>query len=125
MCVEQFYKIFLGIKNHVSTILSQMFTQVDHVIKSIRRNNKSQRFLTCTTKAILMTTVMNFNSQNCSFILDVKQVFCSKKMFGRTLKCKIAKDNGRATEFIKRKYYTDKSRCYECGVRSQHCKQLC
>lgn len=37
-------------------------------------------------------------------------------LFGRTLKCSIAKDNGRATEFIRRKYYTDKSRCYECGV---------
>ncbi|CAH1785002.1 unnamed protein product [Owenia fusiformis] len=37
------------------------------------------------------------------------------EMFGRTLKCSIAKDNGRATEFIRRKEYTDKSTCYECG----------
>jgi len=38
-----------------------------------------------------------------------------KQMFGRTIKCCIANDNGRATEFIRRKYYPDKSTCYECG----------
>lgn len=37
------------------------------------------------------------------------------KMFERTIKCSIAKDNGRAPEFIRRKEYLDKSRCYECG----------
>ncbi|KAK3770285.1 hypothetical protein RRG08_029940 [Elysia crispata] len=37
------------------------------------------------------------------------------KMFERTISCSIAKDNGRAPEFIRRKEYTDKSRCYECG----------
>lgn len=36
-------------------------------------------------------------------------------MFGRTLKCSIAKDNGRSAEFIHKKQYPDKSRCYECG----------
>lgn len=39
-----------------------------------------------------------------------------RELFGRTLKCSIAKDNGRTTEFIRRKFYKDKSRCYECGV---------
>ncbi|XP_064604704.1 zinc finger CCHC-type and RNA-binding motif-containing protein 1-like [Liolophura sinensis] len=37
------------------------------------------------------------------------------QMFGRTIKCSIAKDNGRASDFIRRKNYPDKSRCYECG----------
>ncbi|ESO82325.1 hypothetical protein LOTGIDRAFT_134785 [Lottia gigantea] len=37
------------------------------------------------------------------------------QMFGRTIKCSIAKDNGRTTEFIRRKEYKDKSHCYECG----------
>ncbi|XP_050412425.1 zinc finger CCHC-type and RNA-binding motif-containing protein 1 [Patella vulgata] len=37
------------------------------------------------------------------------------EMFGRTIKCSIAKDNGRTTEFIRRKEYKDKSHCYECG----------
>ncbi|KAI3956562.1 hypothetical protein MKW92_049502 [Papaver armeniacum] len=33
----------------------------------------------------------------------------------RTLNVKIASDNGRAAEFIKKKVYKDKSKCYECG----------
>ncbi|XP_025106971.1 zinc finger CCHC-type and RNA-binding motif-containing protein 1-like isoform X2 [Pomacea canaliculata] len=37
------------------------------------------------------------------------------KMFERTINCTIAKDNGRAPEFIRRREYKDKSRCYECG----------
>lgn len=39
----------------------------------------------------------------------------AKELFGRTLKVCIATDNGRTTEFIKRRVYKDKSRCYECG----------
>uniref|UniRef100_A0A8C2XDU7 Zinc finger CCHC-type and RNA binding motif 1 n=1 Tax=Cyclopterus lumpus TaxID=8103 RepID=A0A8C2XDU7_CYCLU len=39
----------------------------------------------------------------------------SKQLFGRTVKASIAVDNGRATEFIKRRNYTDKTKCYECG----------
>lgn len=37
------------------------------------------------------------------------------QLFGRTIKCTIANDNGRATEFIRKKTYPDKSKCYECG----------
>lgn len=36
-------------------------------------------------------------------------------MFGRTLRSNLAIDNGRSVEFIRRKSYPDKSRCYECG----------
>lgn len=36
-------------------------------------------------------------------------------MFGRTLKLSIAKDNGRSNEFIHKREYPDKQRCYECG----------
>ena len=43
------------------------------------------------------------------------QALNRKELFGRTLKCTIATDNGRTTEFIKRRYYKDKTRCYECG----------
>ena len=39
-----------------------------------------------------------------------------KQLFERKIKCVIAKDNGRASEFIKKKEYPDKSTCYECGV---------
>nr|CAI5831419.1 unnamed protein product [Callosobruchus analis] len=38
-----------------------------------------------------------------------------KEMFGRTLKASLAKDNGRASEFIRRKEYPNKTRCFECG----------
>lgn len=38
------------------------------------------------------------------------------ELFGRTIQCSIAKDNGRAPEFIRRREYKDKSRCYECGA---------
>jgi len=38
-----------------------------------------------------------------------------RQLFKRTVKCTIAKDNGRASEFIKKKEYPDKSTCYECG----------
>lgn len=37
------------------------------------------------------------------------------QMFDRTINCTMAKDNGRAPEFIRRREYKDKSRCYECG----------
>uniref|UniRef100_A0A3P8YZ56 Uncharacterized protein n=1 Tax=Esox lucius TaxID=8010 RepID=A0A3P8YZ56_ESOLU len=49
------------------------------------------------------------SAQNCSRALNNKQ------LFGRTVKASIAIDNGRATEFIRRRNYTDKSKCYECG----------
>ncbi|KAK2969075.1 hypothetical protein RJ640_021114 [Escallonia rubra] len=38
-----------------------------------------------------------------------------KILNGRTLSASIAADNGRASEFIRRRVYKDKSRCYECG----------
>ena len=40
-----------------------------------------------------------------------------KELFGRTIKCSVARDNGRAVEFIRRKTYKDKSRyMYLCHV---------
>ena len=47
-----------------------------------------------------------------------------RQLFGRTITCSIAKDNGRTTEFIKRRQYKDKSRCYECG-ESGHLSYMC
>ncbi|KAL3838284.1 hypothetical protein ACJIZ3_022875 [Penstemon smallii] len=38
-----------------------------------------------------------------------------KVLNGRTLRASIASDNGRAAEFIRKKEYKDKSKCYECG----------
>jgi U11/U12 small nuclear ribonucleoprotein SNRNP31 len=45
-------------------------------------------------------------------------------LFGRTIVCRIANDNGRAREFVRRKEYPDKSRCYECGD-SGHLSYAC
>jgi U11/U12 small nuclear ribonucleoprotein SNRNP31 len=38
-----------------------------------------------------------------------------KVLNGRTVSASIASDNGRAPEFIRKREYKDKSRCYECG----------
>ncbi|XP_014210773.1 zinc finger CCHC-type and RNA-binding motif-containing protein 1 [Copidosoma floridanum] len=48
-------------------------------------------------------------AQNC-----VKELN-TRKIGGRTIKSSIAVDNGRSAEFIRRKDYPDKSKCYECG----------
>lgn len=54
--------------------------------------------------------------QSYSFMdIHLSHVFVSQ-LFGRTVKASIAIDNGRATEFIRRRNYTDKTKCYECGV---------
>ncbi|XP_037067925.1 zinc finger CCHC-type and RNA-binding motif-containing protein 1-like [Pollicipes pollicipes] len=45
----------------------------------------------------------------CAAALDGRTVF------GRTLHASLARDNGRAAEFVRRREYPDKSRCYECG----------
>lgn len=49
------------------------------------------------------------SAHNCARSLNNKQ------LFGRTVKASIAVDNGRAAEFIRRRNYSDKSKCYECG----------
>ena len=63
-------------------------------------------------------------SKGVAFILFVDRssaqravrVMNDRELFGRKLKCCIAKDNGRTKDYIKRKIYKDKSFCYECGV---------
>ena len=71
-------------------------------------------------------------SKGVAFVLFVErssahraiQALNRKELFGRTLKVSIAVDNGRAKDFIKRKVYKDKSRCYECG-ESGHLSYCC
>lgn len=46
-------------------------------------------------------------------------------MFGRVLTCRIANDNGRSSEFIRKRTYPDKSRCYECGQLGDHLSYQC
>lgn len=47
--------------------------------------------------------------------LEAVKVMDGKVLNKRTIKVSIAADNGRAKEFIKKRVYKDKSRCYECG----------
>ncbi|KAK8939428.1 Zinc finger CCCH domain-containing protein 42 [Platanthera guangdongensis] len=62
-------------------------------------------------------------SRGVAFILFVSREDASaavrtmnkKILNGRTISVSIAADNGRAAEFIRRRVYKDKSRCYECG----------
>ncbi|BHF59951.1 Zinc finger CCHC-type and RNA-binding motif-containing protein 1 [Sparganum proliferum] len=71
-------------------------------------------------------------SRGVAFILFLKQTEaeeCAKKldnfeMLGRRIKASIAHDNGRTPEFIRRREYPDKSRCYECG-ESGHLSYAC
>ncbi|XP_012270885.1 zinc finger CCHC-type and RNA-binding motif-containing protein 1 isoform X2 [Orussus abietinus] len=62
-------------------------------------------------------------SKGVAFVLFLKAedaIKCAKELNntevgGRTVKSSIAADNGRSTEFIRRRDYPDKSLCYECG----------
>lgn len=47
--------------------------------------------------------------------LSAAKTMNGKILNGRVLTASIANDNGRAPEFIRRRVYKDKSRCYECG----------
>ncbi|KAJ8301805.1 hypothetical protein KUTeg_020792 [Tegillarca granosa] len=74
-------------------------------------------------KVTIMKDQVTRKSKGVAFVLFIEKESAWKavkalnntQMFGRTIKCNIAKDNGRATEFIRRKDYKDKTRCYECG----------
>lgn len=63
-----------------------------------------------------LSITQRLSASNAS-VMDVSMwnMFASQ-LFGRMVKASIAIDNGRAAEFIRRRNYTDKSKCYECGV---------
>lgn len=86
--------------------LHKLFTKYGKVVKvTIVKDKETRR-----SKGVAFVLFLDKESaQNCSRSLNNKQ------LFGRTVKASIAVDNGRATEFIRRRNYTDKSRCYECG----------
>ncbi|KAM6985384.1 zinc finger CCHC-type and RNA-binding motif-containing protein 1 [Aplochiton taeniatus] len=86
--------------------LHKLFSKYGNVVKvTIVKDKETRR-----SKGVAFVLFLNKESaQNCSRSLNNKQ------LFGRTVKASIAVDNGRATEFIRRRNYTDKSKCYECG----------
>ncbi|KAG9445546.1 hypothetical protein H6P81_011674 [Aristolochia fimbriata] len=75
-------------------------------------------------KVTVLKDGVSRKSKGVAFVLFVSQEDARKavkEMQGkilnkRQLKVSIATDNGRAGEFIRRRVYKDKSRCYECGV---------
>ncbi|XP_050302554.1 zinc finger CCHC-type and RNA-binding motif-containing protein 1-like [Anthonomus grandis grandis] len=90
------------------------------------KNNDLHKVFEKHGKIVKVTVVKDRHSRKSkgvAFILFLKPEDASicvaetnlKEMFGRTLKASIAKDNGRYAEFIRRKEYPDKTRCYECG----------
>jgi len=74
-------------------------------------------------KVTILKDKITRRSRGVAFVLFLKTedaVSCAKavnntEVLGRTLKSSIAVDNGRSTEFIRRRDYPDKSQCYECG----------
>ncbi|XP_061618090.1 zinc finger CCHC-type and RNA-binding motif-containing protein 1 [Phyllopteryx taeniolatus] len=86
--------------------LHKLFTKYGKVVKVTIVKDKD----THKSKGVAFVLFLDRESaHNCARAVNNKQ------LFGRTVKASIAIDNGRATEFIRRRNYTDKSRCYECG----------
>ncbi len=85
--------------------LHKVFEKYGRVVKITIMKNKDRQ-----SRGVAFVLYLDRESAtNCVNAVNKTQ------MFGRTLRCSIANDNGRASEFIKRKVYKDKSQCYECG----------
>ncbi|KAM8973711.1 zinc finger CCHC-type and RNA-binding motif-containing protein 1 [Pelodytes ibericus] len=86
--------------------LHRIFSKYGKVVKvTVLRDKDSRR-----SKGVAFVLFLDKEpAQHCVRALHNKQ------LFGRVIKASIAIDNGRAAEFIRRRNYTDKSRCYECG----------
>ncbi|KAM4677311.1 zinc finger CCHC-type and RNA-binding motif-containing protein 1 isoform 1-T4 [Discoglossus pictus] len=86
--------------------LHRIFSKYGKVVKvTIVKDKESRR-----SKGVAFVLYLDKEpAQHCVRALNNKQ------LFGRVIKASIAIDNGRAAEFIRRRNYTDKSRCYECG----------
>ncbi|KAK0181392.1 hypothetical protein PV327_003683 [Microctonus hyperodae] len=91
-------------------------------------NNDIHQLLESYGKIVKVTVVkdrIKRRSKGVAFVLFLKQeeaVSCAKalndtEIGGRTIKCSIAVDNGRSTEFIRKRDYPDKSQCWECGEK--------
>ncbi|XP_053318080.1 zinc finger CCHC-type and RNA-binding motif-containing protein 1 [Spea bombifrons] len=86
--------------------LHRIFSKYGKVVKvTVLRDKDSRK-----SKGVAFVLFLDKESaQHCVRALN------NKELFGRVIKASIAIDNGRAAEFIRRRNYTDKSRCYECG----------
>lgn len=83
-------------------------------------------------KVTIMKDKRTRRSKGVAFVLFLNRedaYTCAKRlnhreMFGRRLKSSIATDNGRSTEFVRKRVYTDKTACYECG-KTGHLSYRC
>uniref|UniRef100_M3XP96 Zinc finger CCHC-type and RNA-binding motif-containing protein 1 n=1 Tax=Mustela putorius furo TaxID=9669 RepID=M3XP96_MUSPF len=99
-------------------------------------NNDLYRIFSKYGKVVKMVTIMKDKdtrkSKGVAFILfldkdsaqNCTRAINNKQLFGRVIKASIAIDNGRAAEFIRRRSYFDKSKCYEYG-ESGHLSYAC
>ncbi|KAK1166852.1 zinc finger CCHC-type and RNA-binding motif-containing protein 1 [Acipenser oxyrinchus oxyrinchus] len=95
--------------------LHKIFIKYGKVVKVTIVKDKDTR----RSKGVAFVLFLDRESaHNCARALNNKQ------LFGRTVRASIAVDNGRAAEFIRRRNYTDKSKCYECG-ESGHLSYAC
>ncbi|XP_007579043.1 PREDICTED: zinc finger CCHC-type and RNA-binding motif-containing protein 1 [Poecilia mexicana] len=86
--------------------LHKLFTKYGKVVKVTIVKDKFTR----QSKGVAFVLFLDREAaHNCARAVNNKQ------LFGRTVKASIAIDNGRAAEFIRRRNYTDKTKCYECG----------
>ncbi|KAF6213467.1 hypothetical protein GE061_011187 [Apolygus lucorum] len=85
--------------------LHKIFSKYGQVVKVTLVKDKQTR------KSKGVAFVQYLRKENA---LECVRVLNGKQMFDRTIKCSIARDNGRSVEFIRKRYYTDKSSCYEC-----------
>ncbi|XP_049631458.1 zinc finger CCHC-type and RNA-binding motif-containing protein 1-like [Suncus etruscus] len=95
--------------------LYRIFSKYGKVVKVTIMKDKDTR----KSKGVAFILFLDKDSaQNCTRAVNNKQ------LFGRVIKASIAIDNGRAAEFIRRRNYFDKSKCYECG-ESGHLSYAC
>ncbi|MXQ91428.1 hypothetical protein E5288_WYG004694 [Bos mutus] len=95
--------------------LYRIFSKYGKVVKVTIMKDKDTR----RSKGVAFILFLDKDSaQNCTRAINNKQ------LFGRVIKASIAIDNGRAAEFIRRRNYFDKSKCYECG-ESGHLSYAC
>ncbi|CAH1393838.1 unnamed protein product [Nezara viridula] len=86
--------------------LHKLFNKIRRVIKITIMKNKVSR----KSRGVAFVQFVNVRDAE-EFIRQTdKQEIC-----GRTMRCSIAIDNGRTTEFNQKRIYPNKTRCYECG----------
>uniref|UniRef100_G3T2J7 Zinc finger CCHC-type and RNA-binding motif-containing protein 1 n=1 Tax=Loxodonta africana TaxID=9785 RepID=G3T2J7_LOXAF len=95
--------------------LYRIFSKYGKVVKVTIMKDKDTR----KSKGVAFILFLDKESaQNCTRAINNKQ------LFGRMIKASIAIDNGRAAEFIRRRHYFDKSKCYECGGKQKESGHL-